>query len=313
MPAKVSNLDAWNRRLLRKEPPRSKSLIITIFGDSLLPYVPGVWLSELIRLLEPFGVNGQLARTSCFRLAEEGWLQSRREGRTSRYALTSSGRQRVMHAYHRVYDRPAREWNGGWYIVIPGPGPEAGASQSRLELRRELEWEGFGRLAGKLFIHPRPNVAVLEEVLERLGLRDEVVILRAETLDGFAADAVHSLTADSWNLDLVADHYSAFLQRFLPVTKLLEEEPSPEAAFVLQALLIHAFRRVVLHDPRLPAALLPATWPGYAAYDLCRTIYRRTFTPTLAHLSERLQEAKSRPLAANADFYERLGGLLPEA
>ena len=39
-------------------------------------------------------------------------------------------------------------------------------------------------------------------------------------------------------------------------------------------LLIHHYRRVVLRDPLLPAALLPADWPGRAARTLCGEIYR---------------------------------------
>ena len=38
--------------------------------------------------------------------------------------------------------------------------------------------------------------------------------------------------------------------------------------------MIHYYRRVVLHDPLLPDALLPVDWPGRAARRLCREIYR---------------------------------------
>ena len=42
----------------------------------------------------------------------------------------------------------------------------------------------------------------------------------------------------------------------------------------MRTLLIHAYRRVLLRDPQLPAALLPLDWPGAAAYALCRDFYR---------------------------------------
>ncbi len=305
MATKRSSLENWNRRLLRSQPPRSKSLIITLFGDSLLPCVPSLWLSELIELLRPFHVNAQLARTSCFRLAEEGWLQSQREGRSSRYSLTPSGQQRVEHAYHRIYDPPAKEWDGNWTIVIPG---EKGSSAAaRGELRRELEWEGFGRLAGKLFIHPRPNLRTLHEVLERLALAGETIALRGRDLEGFSSHSAAALTAECWDLGHVGEHYRSFLQQFKPVPALLQPEPEPEAAFVLQTLLIHFFRRVVLHDPRLPAALLPAAWPGHAAYDLCRDIYRKTYKQTGVYLAQHLGEIQSRALKPEPDFLHRWG------
>jgi len=45
-------------------------------------------------------------------------------------------------------------------------------------------------------------------------------------------------------------------------------------AFTARILLIHHYRRVVLRDPLLPTALLPADWPGRAARVLCAEIYR---------------------------------------
>jgi phenylacetic acid degradation operon negative regulatory protein len=45
-------------------------------------------------------------------------------------------------------------------------------------------------------------------------------------------------------------------------------------AFTARILLIHHYRRVVLRDPLLPTALLPADWPGRAARQLCGEIYR---------------------------------------
>ena len=52
-------------------------------------------------------------------------------------------------------------------------------------------------------------------------------------------------------------------------------EPLSEVdAFTARILLIHHYRRVVLRDPLLPTALLPADWPGRAARALCGDIYR---------------------------------------
>jgi hypothetical protein len=48
---------------------------------------------------------------------------------------------------------------------------------------------------------------------------------------------------------------------------------TPEKAFVVRTLLIHAYRRVQLHDPQLPVELLPTPWPGALAYELARQIY----------------------------------------
>src|SRR5947209_18532453 len=81
----------WIERTLRDDPPRARSLIVTVWGDALGPHGGEVWLAGLIRLLEPLGINERLTRTSIFRLARDGWLIAQARGRQSRYRLTPEG------------------------------------------------------------------------------------------------------------------------------------------------------------------------------------------------------------------------------
>ena len=46
-----------------------------------------------------------------------------------------------------------------------------------------------------------------------------------------------------------------------------------EAAFIGRTVLIHEYRRILLHDPDVPEALLPADWPGTQARKRCARIY----------------------------------------
>ncbi len=77
----------------------------------------------------------------------------------------------------------------------------------------------------------------------------------------------------------------------------------------MRTLLIHAYRRVLLRDPQLPAALLPLDWPGAAAYALCRDLYRLTHRAAERHLTATLQDAEGRLPPASAEFHARFGGL----
>ena len=74
-------------------------------------------------------------------------------------------------------------------------------------------------------------------------------------------------------------------------------------------MLIHAYRRVLLRDPLLPAALLPLDWPGAAAYALCRDFYKLTHRSAERHLAATLAAAGEDFPPANAAFYRRFGGL----
>jgi DNA-binding transcriptional regulator PaaX len=64
---------------------------------------------------------------------------------------------------------------------------------------------------------------------------------------------------------------------------------TPEKAFVVRTLLIHAYRRVQLHDPQLPVELLPTPWPGALAYELARQIYLLVYAAAEQHIDTALR------------------------
>ncbi|MDZ4078461.1 phenylacetic acid degradation operon negative regulatory protein PaaX [Hydrocarboniphaga sp.] len=309
MAVKYKSIDDWIKRYLKEEEPRSKSLIVSVFGDSIAPCASGVWLGELIELMEPFDVNERLVRTSSFRLIEEGWLESIRDGRRSRYALTSLGKRRFAHAYRRIYTPPPSNWDGRWTLVML---TKAGVgAPERSELRKELEWEGFGMIAPGIFVHPSADVRMLAEILDQLELRERTMVLSVADLSELSARPIAELASECWNLESVALEYREFLKRFEPATGLLtSKQASPEICFVVQTLLIHSFRRVSLHDPRLPDSVLPADWPGHAAYEVCREIYRSTFPGAQEFVVTKLSEVSEQP-ELSRDVLARFGGFAP--
>ena len=77
----MSSLENWLNQTLENDPPRAKSLCVTLIGDAIEPHGGSLWLSDLIQLVAPLGINERLLRTSVFRLVAQGWLQSERHGR----------------------------------------------------------------------------------------------------------------------------------------------------------------------------------------------------------------------------------------
>ena len=128
----------WLQRTLTADPPRARSLVVTVWGDALAPHGGEIWLAALIRLLAPLGINERLTRTSVFRLARDGWIEGQAHGRRSRYRLTRGGRQRFEAAYRRIYAPPLATWSGEWEVVIDPPGD--GDAQARQRRRDELRW-----------------------------------------------------------------------------------------------------------------------------------------------------------------------------
>ncbi len=302
--------NAWIEQFLASDPPRSKSLVTTIFGDAIVPHGGVVWLGSLIELLAPFGVNDRLLRTSVFRLAQEGWLEASRDGRRSAYAVTPQALGRFMRALRRIYAPLVLHWDGSWTLVM-GPAGSIDAAE-RSSMRKEMLWEGYSAIAPGLFGHPAGDPAVLEDMLQRNSVQGKLYICQAKELPGVSQRPLREMIADCWDLTGVIDDYQRFMVQFQPLLALLETDSdiAPEQAFVVRSLLIHAYRRVQLHDPQLPVELLPDPWPGAQAYALVRAIYRLIYGAAEEHIMATLRREDEQAPAAEASFYQRFGGLL---
>ncbi|SAI13804.1 phenylacetic acid degradation operon negative regulatory protein [Bordetella ansorpii] len=303
-----SPLDRFIARLLKQDPPRAKSLCVSLLGDALGPHGGAIWLGDLIELLAPVGINERLLRTSVFRLVAQDWLRAERHGRRSLYLMTERGLRDTARASQRIYEGPAREWNGEWTLVaLPRVGNNGLAE--RAELRRELLWEGFGMVAPGLFAHPQTEASAAHAILDRLGIPDKALVLSARDLAGAGGLPIASLATQCWNLDDVAEQYRQFSRNFGPLEKLLDEAPaSPEQAFAARVLLLHSWRRIVLHDPRLPGPMLPDNWPGHPARELCGRLYWKLFDASEAHLDALAGRENEGYRALRPEALARFGG-----
>lgn len=293
----------WIRRTLAADPPRAKSLIVTVWGDALAPHGGSVWLAGLIRLMAPFDINERLVRTSVFRLTGDGWLARATEGRRSRYRLTRDGARRFHDAYRRIYDRPADDWRGQWELVLA----DRVSAPRRAALRQELAWAGFGELGTSTFLRPHEPTRTLPSILETKLAGAVTVIVAAD----YAGRPIAEAVSQAWNLASLSNHYRRFLARFGAVIEHFRqaEAHDPQQCFIVRTMLIHAFRRVLLRDPLLPPALLPLDWPGAAAYALCRDFYHLTHRNAERHLAATLAEPGEKWPPADNAFHRRFGGL----
>jgi phenylacetic acid degradation operon negative regulatory protein len=287
----------WIDRSLASNPPRAKSLLVTIFGDAIQPHGGSIRLKGLIDLLAPFGVSDRLVRTCVFRLVQEQWLRPSKHGRESSYRLTESGQRRFALAYDKIYRRPGMSWDGRWTLVAL---PVNGIGQRlRPQLRKELEWLGLRQLVPSVFAHPHINEAGVAEVLDRLNVRSKLIVCRVIERDD--CRNLTSLVKHSWDLAAVIKGYRSFLRRFGLLQRLAGEPQGvePQEWFVIRTLVIHEFRRIVLHDPLLPAELLPSPWVGAEAYALTGEIYRSSLAASERHLSETVAFVADQPGAVS--------------
>ena len=305
-------IESWLQRFLENHPARAASLLMTVYGDAIAPHGGTLWLGSLIRLVAPLGLNDRVVRTCVFRLSRENWLRVQTEGRRSHYRLTTLGLRRFEAAWRRIYHRPIDDWSGNWHLVLL-PAMLKGAR--REALRKELQWIGYGALASGVLAHPAPDLVTLHEILRETGTHDDVVIMQALTPDPSSGRPLKALVHDCWNLETISAQYRRFIDGFRPILQALQQADAPDArqCFLIQTLLMHAFRRTLLHDPQLPARLLPADWSGGTARRLCEDIYRITFAPAQAHLLATCETLSGPMPAAAPYFYDRFGGLAEPA
>jgi phenylacetic acid degradation operon negative regulatory protein len=255
---------------LKHEPSRTGSIIITVFGDAIMPRGGAVWLGTLLAFFAGLDIAGNVVRTAMSRLTAEGWFARSKVGRNSFYRLERKGEQTFAAATRHIYDPPPSEWNGHFDLLL------ISSAEAREVARDALKNAGFGSPLPGVFVAP----AGLPVPAEAEG---------AIRLDASAdPDMARRLLTESWALDRTAEAYLKFTASFAPLQAWLSRhaELSETDAFIARILLIHHYRRIVLRDPLLPVELLPQDWPGREARALCGTIYR-----TLLPASERWLDA----------------------
>jgi phenylacetic acid degradation operon negative regulatory protein len=301
-------ISQWVKDFLEQRPTRANSLVITIYGDFIAPHGGTVWLGSFIQLVEPLGLYERMVRTSVYRLSQEKWLVAEQLGRKSYYSLTTSGQRRFEQAYRRIYFTPQDTWNGEWQLVMI---PASLEGTARDALRKELAWAGYGSLTSDILIHPSADTDRLHSILQETDTQDKVVAMKAESISALSSKPLQELAHECWNLDALAAEYHGFIELFRPVLRTMRAASSldPEQCFVVQTLLMHDFRRALLHDPQLPSSLLPGSWSGGVARQLCRDLYSITWPLAQQHMLSICSTVNGPLPPAAPSFYERFGGL----
>jgi phenylacetic acid degradation operon negative regulatory protein len=290
-------------RFRRQRPLRGGSLIVTIFGDSIMPRGGAIALGSLIRVAAPFGLNERLVRTATARLANEGWLDARRAGNRSEYRLSAGGRVRFAEATRRIYDLQS-DWSGRWSLVVLPPMRAA----DRRRLREELTWNGFGEIAAGVYAHPEAQAREFSVELKTQGLLSKSLIFQTNLEDTTAAARLVGL---GWDLQDLGRRYQDFVTRFERVRAALRTrgDQDPQASFIARTLLIHDYRRLHLRDPLLPPRLLQDAWPGARAAELCREIYSRVFAASEQYLSSVALQLEGALPPPDRSVMQRFGGI----
>ncbi len=275
------------RQFHQRKPARIWSLIVTLYGDAIVPRGGSLWIGSLIEVMALFGIDAGHVRTAVSRLSSDGWLVSTKRGRASYYRLTRSGETEFLQATQRIYSGIPMA-DGDMQVAIIGP-----AAQDQGAIRAALRAAGYAAVSPVIhagFGAPPPHLLAHEGVF--------VMTPRPEDRRALAEAAFRT--------DEVSRSYRDFVAQFSPVADALARKAADEEeALVTRTLLIHAFRRVVLRDPGLTSDLLPSDWQGDAARVLAARIYGLVAAPSERFLDRvALNESGALP-APDAGFHKR--------
>ena len=281
-PPIASLLDQFHAR----KPARIWSLIVTLYGDAIVPRGGSLWIGSLIEIMALFGVDAGHVRTAVSRLSSDGWLSSTKQGRASYYRLSHIGEDEFQRATQRIYSSiPFR--HGELRVALIGPAVADSSS-----LRCELSDAGFTAVSPVIHV----GIGQPPSSLQVPGL----FVLTPEATDKRA------LAATAWRLGEMAQAYRDFIAQFSPLAVMLDRQVLKyDEALVARTLLIHAFRRVVLRDPGLPADLLPQDWSGEAARALAARIYAAVVGPSEGFLDAHGRNEDGPLPRPDVSFHER--------
>ena len=283
-----------------RTPIRAWSLIVTLYGDAIVPRGGTLWLGSLIEIMAAFRIGAGVVRTAMSRLAADGWLERNRIGRNSYYRLSEHARADFLNATTRFYHTPAARWDGRWQIAIL-----TGDAAGRPGRRQALLDTGFAQLAANVFVVPLASEAKRHRAADIA--KGGVVLLDAH---GATLAEARDVAGEAWKLDPIAASYRRLIGQFAEVrAALADERLTGRDALIIRTLVVHEYRRVLWRDPLLPVELLPPDWPGHEVRLLCAAIYRAVVAEAEGWLDDNA-EVEVGPLPApDASFKRRFGGL----
>src|ERR1700760_2077585 len=118
---------------LKREPSRTGSIVITLFGDAIVPRGGAVALATLLEFFETLDINATVVRTAMSRLTADGWFERSKIGRNSFYRLVQKGRLTFDIATKHIYDPPPSDWTGRFELLLIGNAEDRDASRDALQ------------------------------------------------------------------------------------------------------------------------------------------------------------------------------------
>lgn len=268
-------------RVVRDDPEAASgsatALLRTVVGSVLRPI--GGWMSAAgaVRLMDALGVPAATARSSLARLCARGVLRREPRDGVAGYALDPAAVPMLERGDARIFGErvEASRW-----LLLSLSFPEH-ARGSRDRLRRRLAALGCGTVADGLWIAPSALEAELAAAVTESASDDHragrpVVAMFA---DASPRGDLSAGLARWYDLAVIRTAHESFLSRFGELPHPLDDA----RAFATWIRALDEWRVIPYRDPGLPAAALPADWPGTASARLFQQLRAQLEERAIAH------------------------------
>jgi phenylacetic acid degradation operon negative regulatory protein len=242
---------------------RPRAAMLTLYGDYVKYREMEIGIGSLIKLLGNFGLSQQATRSGVSRMCKQGLLKARRDDGKSFYSLTENGHSLLTKGTQRIFARKTGQWDGSWNLVIYSVPEERREARDRLRL--ELSWMGFGPLSEATWISPYNLTKEVEDLAERLQIKEYVQIFLFQARLQGATDP-RKIVSRCWDLGKIHERYAGFIAKYRPklddhLDRLkASNKVEPCECFVERFNLVHEYRKLPFLDPDLPQELLPENW-----------------------------------------------------
>ncbi|WP_270725045.1 PaaX family transcriptional regulator C-terminal domain-containing protein [Shimia sp. Alg240-R146] len=110
------------------------SVVVSVLGDLMQSADDTLGASQLDALVAPMGINNQALRVAVHRLRNDGWVETQRQGRRSRYQLTARGWAETERVRPQIYGAAQPNRKGVFLVVGP---PQLAASDFAVQLPKD--------------------------------------------------------------------------------------------------------------------------------------------------------------------------------
>ncbi len=237
-------------RLNRTKKLRVWSVIITFFGDAIVPRGGSVSARTVQVLLEHMGIEAGAVRTAFSRLTNDGWVVREKIGRSSFYHLSPTGLEPFAAATDRIYAQlsSVNHSTEGWQV-----------SYQQQD-------------------YPKPH-------LIRLNSTDAKQ--PHDTGQDFVLNG-KIVNIPDWmkEISCPTDHkqsFAALMEAFSPV---VNAQLSDIDALAVRCLLIHEWRRILFQFDNVAPEFWTPDWPEAECHRFVSTLYHQLLTSSEAWMDQ---------------------------